>query len=377
VPARRQAGVTLVELMVATGVGLLLVAGILRIFSVNSDAARFGTALARLQESGRFALDEMANDLRMAGYLGCRAGGTAVNVGVTGAGSEFDPLLGLQGWEADDSAPGEAPPLHTTEAPVDTDEDGWTTDGGATLEAFAALPGSDIVRTWRAEPDGLTIEGIDGSTVTVGGAATLAAGDLVTFADCQQLDIVRVCGVSAVAAEGTEGDDETEGTAATSSDLALADGDGCPDDGVRNVDPPVVTSLVGGSAQRLTGSLYYVGKRDDEAASPPALFRRRLTGDGTAGPAEELVAGVENLQLAYGVDTDDDRQLDEYVAADAVDDWTDVLAVRIELLLTSEEDRLVEAPQTLRFNDSDDLAPGDHRLRQTMGSTVALRNRTF
>jgi type IV pilus assembly protein PilW len=352
-----------VELLVATGVSLVLVAGILRIFSINSDAARYGTALARLQESGRFALDEMATELRMAGYLGCRAGGTSVNVGVTGADATFTPLIGLQGWEAADSAPGAAPALDALAAPVASADGDWTTtSGAAALEDFQALPGSDIVRTWRALPDAVPIEEIDGSTVTVAPTTALDAGDLVTFADCQQLDIVRVCAV------------DTDDDATT---LELADDAGCPADGVRNLDPPVVTSVVGGSAQRLTGSLYYVGKRDDDAAAPPALFRRRLTGDGTAGPAEELVQGVENLQLAYGVDTDADRELDEYLTADAVVDWTTVLAVRVELLLTSDEDRLVEAGQPLRFNGDDDLVPPDRRLRQTMSATVALRNRTF
>lgn len=362
-PGHREAGVTLVEMMVAVTVSLVLLAGIAQIFATNSDTARFSRSLARLQESGRFALDEMATEIRMAGFLGCRAAGTTINLGLTGTGAGFDPLVGLQGWEAADTAYGEAPGLNADGATVEVDDGDWATSAGAApLENFAALPGSDIVRTWRAEAEATGVEAVGASAVDVALSSSLAEGDLVTLADCQRVDVLRVC----AAEVGT-----------TQVELDFADGDGCPSDGVRNATPVTVTSTVGGTARRLTGSVYYIGKRDDDASAPPALFRRRLRGDGTPGPAEELVQDVENLQLVYGVDNDGDRELDEYLAADEVADWTTVLAVRVELLLTSSERGLADAGQSIRFNGTDDVQPGDTRLRQSMSSTVTLRNRTF
>lgn len=363
--ARPQAGLTLVEMMVAISLGLVLLASIAQVFLANSESARFGSALARLQEGGRFALDEMATDLRMAGFLGCRAPGASENVMVTGASAGFAPLLGLQGWEADGTAPGSAPPLDAAAVPATVDDQAWQgSPGGPALEAISALRGSDLLRTWHAVAESAAIDSVAGSEVRVGGGTPVAAGDLVTLSDCQHLDLARVCAATALA----------EGAGV---ELGLAGGGACPAGGARNLDDAVPTVVAGGSIQRLGGNVYYIGKAGDDVDAPPALFRRRLTGDGAPGPAEELVQGVENMQLLYGVDNDGDRRLDEYRTADAVVDWTTVLAVRIELLLACTETGLVAEGQRLRFNGDDEVRPPDTRLRQSMTSTVTLRNRTF
>ena len=52
-------GMTLVELMVAMAIGLFLVGGALYVYSQSRSSYRSGDALARLQESARFALDTL------------------------------------------------------------------------------------------------------------------------------------------------------------------------------------------------------------------------------------------------------------------------------------------------------------------------------
>ena len=44
-----------------------------------------------------------------------------------------------------------------------------------------------------------------------------------------------------------------------------------------------------------------MSKRGADAKNPPALFRRSLGSDGLPEAAEELVEGVESMQLQYGV----------------------------------------------------------------------------
>ncbi|MEY6434098.1 PilW family protein [Thioalkalicoccus limnaeus] len=68
---RRQRGLSLVEIMVALFVGLFLTAGILQIFAGTRQTYRFEEALSRIQENGRFALETIARDARMAGFAGC------------------------------------------------------------------------------------------------------------------------------------------------------------------------------------------------------------------------------------------------------------------------------------------------------------------
>ena len=70
-PSRHQRGLTLVELMIAMLLGLFLLGGLLQIFISSKQTYRMQEGLSRLQENGRFAIDFMARDIRLAGYKGC------------------------------------------------------------------------------------------------------------------------------------------------------------------------------------------------------------------------------------------------------------------------------------------------------------------
>jgi len=64
-------GFTLVELMVAMVISLFVLMGLFMAFSTNQDSFKLNTKLLRLQDSGRFAIDSIIRDLRMAGDIGC------------------------------------------------------------------------------------------------------------------------------------------------------------------------------------------------------------------------------------------------------------------------------------------------------------------
>lgn len=65
---RRQSGLTLIELMTAMSIGIIVVLGTLMIFDSFSRAVRVQNAVAILADSGRYAIDRIVRDLRMAGY---------------------------------------------------------------------------------------------------------------------------------------------------------------------------------------------------------------------------------------------------------------------------------------------------------------------
>jgi type IV pilus assembly protein PilW len=96
---------------------------------------------------------------------------------------------------------------------------------------------------------------------------------------------------------------------------------------------------------------------------------------GSDAPAE-LAAGVDNLQILYGEDTDNDLTANRYVTADQVADMRNVVSVRISLLMRSLEDNVAQAPQTYAFNDASPVTPTDRRLRVVLTTVVNLRNRT-
>lgn len=64
----RQHGFTLVEIMVALVVGLVLLAGIGQLLTGNRQTYRFQNNVSQLQENGRFALELLGRNLRMAGF---------------------------------------------------------------------------------------------------------------------------------------------------------------------------------------------------------------------------------------------------------------------------------------------------------------------
>ncbi|MFN3593215.1 MAG: PilW family protein [Thiobacillaceae bacterium] len=67
----------------------------------------------------------------------------------------------------------------------------------------------------------------------------------------------------------------------------------------------------GGEIMRIDTFTYYIGLN---AAGRPALYRL------SRSAAEELVENVENMQVTYGVDTNNDRAVDVYRNADAITD---------------------------------------------------------
>ena len=67
--SNKQSGFTLIELMIVLTLSLFLMLAVIQIFSANSQNFRFSIAFSRMQENGRLALDELARDIRMAGFL--------------------------------------------------------------------------------------------------------------------------------------------------------------------------------------------------------------------------------------------------------------------------------------------------------------------
>jgi type IV pilus assembly protein PilW len=96
--------------------------------------------------------------------------------------------------------------------------------------------------------------------------------------------------------------------------------------------------------------------------------------------AQELVAGVTNMHIEYGLDTTDEDGdgVDVYKIANAVEsdgDWDKVVAVRISLLVRGGEGQVTDERQTYTFPSGVEKTADDKRLYQVFTKTIALRNR--
>lgn len=67
---RKNLGFSLIELMVAMALGIVLLLGVVNVFSSVRETSRLGENMSRLQENGRFGLDYMVKEIQQAGYLG-------------------------------------------------------------------------------------------------------------------------------------------------------------------------------------------------------------------------------------------------------------------------------------------------------------------
>lgn len=79
-PARRMAGLSLVELMVSLVLGLMVVGAALTVFISNRQTYGATESLGRIQETARVAFEIMTRDVREAGGTPCDPNVTTVNV---------------------------------------------------------------------------------------------------------------------------------------------------------------------------------------------------------------------------------------------------------------------------------------------------------
>jgi type IV pilus assembly protein PilW len=355
---KRESGLTLVELMVALVLGLLLMAGVLQLFAANKASYRLTESISGMQESARFGVSRLERDIRMAAYTGCTGrdqGNIVINTEFSSPPTTFTPDNGVEGWEASGTAYGSYTLLSDGASVSDASTSGWTTGGSVVLNGSTnAVNSSDVIRVWHVDGDGVLVD-VSGSTVSAGTAPPYVDGDTMMLTDCTSVDYAHVCSV------GTDDD----------ADLA------CSENNPLNL----LNSSGAAHAFKLSGSIYYVGKRADDADNPPALFRREISqnaASGAAGNPQELVQGVEALQLQYGIDTDvtdPDGVANAYVDANNVADWNDVVSVRVHLLMQSLRNDLVDGVQTFTFNGAN-VTASDGRLRYPFVATVSLRNRS-
>ncbi|HZX25122.1 MAG TPA: PilW family protein [Woeseiaceae bacterium] len=146
--------------------------------------------------------------------------------------------------------------------------------------------------------------------------------------------------------------------------------------------------FVGGGTQtnNLVVNGYYVSPSSDIFPNVPSLRRRSLATVGGAPVIrdEEVVPGVENMQVQFGLDMDGNATVDRYVnpdspiidpASGAFDPEVQVMAVRLWLLVRSVEREPGIADNTnYRLADVDLGAFNDDFRRMVKTKTILLRN---
>lgn len=370
--SRRMAGLSLIELMVALLISTVLTLGLVEVFAASRAAYQMSEGLARVQENGRFAMDYLQRDLRMVGHFGCvndqshkqQVGAFNVHTGAA-AGTPLDFTRSIQGFEASGTAPGQTLDLGSPSA-------GWAPALPAHLNALNPLPGSDIVMLRFLRSTGAPVTNIvaSGSSTTVTVDTDdwrnltddgVANPDVFGVADCSFVDVFTGAGNSG-AGTATAGVAIDRYTPHPSGQAALYRGEAVA---------------------------YYVAPG---ASGRPALWRARWNAAGVPQP-EELVEGIESLQLLYGQDQSADvtrptgyianqdtaATLGSAAGTAGEEAWRRVGLVQVAVVASSvnpatAETAVAAGPYALGVEVE---GPDDARYRTTYESTVALRNRLY
>ena len=186
-------GFSLIELLVSMAMALTLANGVLQIYLNSTTLDRNQEARARMLENGRLAIHLLAQELRLAGALGCLPAldAGAVTSTLQQEPGTLQPELGIQGWEAATSSVSPSRVALADVPVVSTSAGHWTGSAGSALEETFAVPDSDIMRVWYATGTGATLAArADAQNLTLQGSGTpeLAAGDLLLLSDCMHAE---------------------------------------------------------------------------------------------------------------------------------------------------------------------------------------------
>ena len=326
----RQSGVGLIELMVAMVIGLFLILGAVTVFSQSRSTYRTAESVARLQEIGRLAMDVVETDVRMANFWGMSNRADYIINRV--------PIGGSPTTDFDATQQANAAVCGTTSAPsnyfvLNLDEYIGGSNNAYTLTCAASnyLAGTDALWVRRAnatQPATMDEDRIYLQTSRIRGTLFMPGCDDPTDQTCIPADYL----------------------------------------------PPASQS------RELEAHVYYVSSRSANRDDVPSLRRKRFANaNGAAADAfldEEIVPGVEDLQVRLGVDTNGDTNVDQYVNPGAVPANATVVSATIWLLIRAEE-REVGYVNDTSFQYADMAAavtPDDNYRRILLTKTIHIRN---
>ena len=329
----KQAGLSLIELMISITLGLILMTGVVQVFLSSKTTFTTQQAMSRVQETGRLAIEFISRDIRMAAYYGCVRPESVINGDLSKGGLHENFGEGIRGYdEADDLPNGKENDL-----------------GGMTL-----LPDTNtanIVVARAANQVGVPISNANDSNKLYGYTAAAADGecvngicknDVAVVADCSKVRVFEVSDVSV-----------------TSNELTVSHEDGWGG----GLDP--LENFITGEIMPMNTVVYFLA---EGASGQPTLWQRTNT-----DAAVELLEGVEHMRITYATNNNSNYRLASVLAAG---DWANVTSVRVELVARSLENNVLEEPQPYTFAGEPVEPPaGDRFLRQVFSTTIGIRSR--
>ena len=358
-------GFSIVELLIALALGLLVVAGIVQLFVGNNRTYEVVNA----QENARFAFDFITRSARSAGYYGCAPETANVALNLVGNWNlipEYNMPEPVDGWESNGNgtfSPDDLTTMprsgaaevniHLTGNGIDRNELSDASD----ILVFRSIEKPAARLAQILQPDGIPI------AYTPDGEPSFEVDDVVVLADCEQAAVFKVTDVATAGDEttlsrvvsGAAGPFENSATVTTSTGDVIAS------------TLSILGRSYGASATiaPLETTFYFIARSTElarvaQAGTDGVAVNALWQKTGNNAPVE-LVQGIEDMQLLFGVDTTADEVLNvnQYLTIDNVEDVREIVVVQVTLIVSS-VDALAET--------------GNQKLQRTFTKTIHIRN---
>ncbi|MDO6563630.1 PilW family protein [Amphritea sp. 1_MG-2023] len=333
----KQSGLSLIELMIAITIGLVMTGAVIQVYVQSSSSYQLQDELSYIQENGRYGLSEVIKELRMAGYSSCGSGAKVANSVESGADMQF--AYGLIGYGVDSTDS-----MVTTGAIAVSDYPAELTD---------AWDGTDALQIYKANPDNalyVTSHNPNSATIHIKGTHAYKPDTIMVLVDegCSQVGIFAITGPTNNNDNANHLNHNT-GSGTVENCTKFLGGQFTCSSGA----PESKEYGPGSKVMSIDRTLYYIRNSGDDA-SIPGLYRSVFD-----GATEEVVQGVEDMMISFGLDTDDDGVANQYLTARNIKEteWVDVMSARVSFVMRSR-------------NQVD----GDF-VRKTLTATTKLRNR--
>ncbi len=349
---RKMAGLSLVELMIALLLGVILTLGATQVYLGTSQTYRLTDAVAHAQENIRFATSMIQRDVRGAGGLACLQDTSDVTVKLQG--TRVVPIGdGILGWEAAGTGIDDE---HDARDDLAADAAEWS-EGAGTGVFPAELTGEVVSGT-----DVLILNSISTLPVEVTGSSN----GRIDIDDASGIPQGRI--ILAVTDDCSAGELFQKANAPTANSVTIAGAGFNPGNSPSTF---ALSYTAGAKVAAHSTVAYYIGIG---ASGAPSLFRQRLD-TAPEGP-QELVEGVESMQVLYGVSTGAVKRADTYVTADNVGNWQNVVSVRVAFIARSNDGANSEnVTRTFNLLGTEVTSENDRRARLVAASTIGIRNR--
>jgi type IV pilus assembly protein PilW len=333
---RKQAGLSLIELMISITLGLILMAGVVQMFVSSKSVFTTQQSMSRIQETGRLAIEFLSRDIRMAGFYGCfRPNAADVNRRLQNDALVIDSLHGNFG---------EAIRGYASKGDLTATERAYLTSAEiqADTNVLVVRSASPMPRIINASNTDTTLQVFSTQAQANDCVDGLCKNDAAVVSDCFRARVFEVSALND-----------------TSPNLVISHSD------TWNIATDHTASYSSGEVLPMNTTSYFIATG---VGGAPSLWQKLNQRD-----AVEVLEGVE--KIVYKFSTEDNATYRE-AALISDSDWNMVNSVRIFVVARSIENNAVPEPQPYVIDGvtTTPVSP-DRYMRQIFTATIGLRSR--